>query len=250
MSVETAIAATLAAASGLHHVHEQGILHRDVKAENLMFDRRGALKVTDFGIARVDLADATVVNLTHAGEFFGTPAYVSPEQAGNALAEGWPPVGAAADQYSLAAVLYEALSGYLTHDTTGGFPRDLHPADERRGASAPIRRTRDPARDRSSRDEGARARPERALTCRRRHSPSRSGPLRGTPSARIGWRAPRCRSARPVRSSTPRSASASTRRFPRHLSHRRRSIRPRHLVHPDPRRRLRGRPTHGRGESA
>ena len=120
MSLETAIASTLAAASGLHHVHEQGILHRDVKPENLMFDRRGTLKVTDFGIARGDLMDATAINLTHAGEFFGTPAYVSPEQAGQTLGEGWAPIDAASDQYSLAAVLYEALSDRLTHDIAGG----------------------------------------------------------------------------------------------------------------------------------
>lgn len=120
MSVETAIAAAMAAASGLHHVHDRGILHRDVKPENLMFDRRGTLKVTDFGIARGDVLEATSINLTHAGEFFGTPAYVSPEQAGHALAQGWPPIDARSDQYSLAAVLYEALSGQLTHDTAGG----------------------------------------------------------------------------------------------------------------------------------
>ena len=120
MSLETAIASTLAAASGLHHAHEQGILHRDVKPENLMFDRRGTLKVTDFGIARVDVVDATVIDLTHAGQFFGTPAYVSPEQAGHTLGDGRVPIGAASDQYSLAAVLYEALCGQLTHDATGG----------------------------------------------------------------------------------------------------------------------------------
>ena len=85
-----------------------------------MFDGRGTLKVTDFGIARGDLTDKTAVNLTHAGEFFGTPAYVSPEQAGHALAENWPAIDARTDQYSLAVVLYEALSGQLTHDTPGG----------------------------------------------------------------------------------------------------------------------------------
>ena len=120
ITIETAIASTLAAASGLHHVHEQGILHRDVKPENLMFDRRGTLKVTDFGIARGDVVDATAMNVTHAGEFFGTPAFVAPEQAANALGEAAAPIEAAADQYSLAAVLYQALSGHLTHDTTGG----------------------------------------------------------------------------------------------------------------------------------
>jgi outer membrane protein assembly factor BamB len=85
-----------------------------------MFDHRGTLKVTDFGIARDDPATATAMNPTHAGAFFGTPAFMAPEQAGHALAEGWPPIDAAADQYSLAAVLYEALTGQLTHDSGGG----------------------------------------------------------------------------------------------------------------------------------
>jgi len=120
MSVETAIASTLAAASGLQDAHRHGVLHRDVKPENLMFDHRGTLKVTDFGIARDDPATATAMNPTHAGAFFGTPAFMAPEQAGHALAEGWPPIDAAADQYSLAAVLYEALTGQLTHDSGGG----------------------------------------------------------------------------------------------------------------------------------
>lgn len=120
MGTETALASTLAAASGLHHVHEHGILHRDVKPDNVMFDQRGTLKVTDFGIARDDPVGATALNLTHAGAFFGTPAYVSPEQAGHALGEGWPSITAATDQYSLAAILYELLSGLLTHDASGG----------------------------------------------------------------------------------------------------------------------------------
>ncbi|HEX5096861.1 MAG TPA: AAA family ATPase [Acidimicrobiia bacterium] len=120
VSAETAIASVLAAASGLQHVHDGGILHRDVKPENLMFDRRGALKVTDFGIARGDSMYATAVDITHAREFFGTPAYVSPEQAGHALGEGWSAVGVHSDQYSLAAVLYELLTGRLTHDSSGG----------------------------------------------------------------------------------------------------------------------------------
>jgi hypothetical protein len=120
MNLETAIASVMAAAYGLQYVHEHGILHRDVKPENLMFDGRGTMKVSDFGIARAEYGDATAVNLTHDGEFFGTPAYVSPEQIAHALAEYRPDLDARSDQYSLAAVLYEALSGQLTHDLSGG----------------------------------------------------------------------------------------------------------------------------------
>jgi serine/threonine-protein kinase len=85
LSPATAVAATLAAASGLAYVHGQGVLHRDVKPENLMFDSLRTLKVTDFGVARGDLVDATVVNMTRAGDFFGTPAYAAPEQCAHAL---------------------------------------------------------------------------------------------------------------------------------------------------------------------
>ena len=123
MSLADAVAAVMAAASGLHHVHEHGVLHRDVKPENLMFDGRGTLKVTDFGIARGDEVAATAVGLTRAGEFFGTPAYIAPEQAAPTFGGGWPPVGPAADQYSLAAVLYDVISGSYTHDADGGWVR-------------------------------------------------------------------------------------------------------------------------------
>ncbi|MFV0317429.1 MAG: PQQ-binding-like beta-propeller repeat protein [Microthrixaceae bacterium] len=120
MSSEAAVASSLAAASGLHHVHQRNILHRDVKPENLMFDSEGVLKVTDFGLARGDSLNESAVEVTRAGVFFGTPAYVAPEQAAVSLASGWPPVGPRSDQYALAAVLYELLCGELTHDASGG----------------------------------------------------------------------------------------------------------------------------------
>ena len=123
MTLAAAVASVMAAASGLHYVHEHGVLHRDVKPENLMFDGSGTLKVTDFGIARPDAMQANAVGLTRAGEFFGTPAYIAPEQAAPSFGGGWPPVGPAADQYALAAVLYELLSGRFTHDPTDGWIR-------------------------------------------------------------------------------------------------------------------------------
>ncbi len=121
LTLPGAVAAVMAAASGLHHVHEHGVLHRDVKPENLMFDGRGVLKVTDFGIARGDGDPAVALNVTRADEFTGTPAYIAPEQAAPFFGGGWPAVGPAADQYSLAAVLYEILSGALTHDASSGW---------------------------------------------------------------------------------------------------------------------------------
>ncbi len=83
----------------LSHAHAAGVIHRDVKPENVMLAPTGA-KITDFGIAR--LPDST---LTRVGSILGTPAYSAPE----ALAAA--DFSAASDQFSLAATLYEALSG-------------------------------------------------------------------------------------------------------------------------------------------
>ena len=91
------IARTLGAA--LTHAHEAGVIHRDVKPENVMLARTGA-KLTDFGIAR--LQDST---LTRATTVLGTPAYSAPE----ALASGT--FGPRSDEFSLAATLYEAMTG-------------------------------------------------------------------------------------------------------------------------------------------
>jgi serine/threonine protein kinase len=92
-----AIARALGAA--LTHAHAAGVVHRDVKPENVMLPPAGA-KLTDFGIAR--LPDST---LTRATTVLGTPAYSAPE----ALASS--KFGPASDEFSLAATLYEALTG-------------------------------------------------------------------------------------------------------------------------------------------
>jgi serine/threonine protein kinase len=89
------------AARGLAHAHEAGLVHRDVKPQNLILRRDGTVKIADFGIARA--AEGTA--LTQAGTVLGTAAYLAPEQA---MGED---VTAAADVYSLGAVLYELLTG-------------------------------------------------------------------------------------------------------------------------------------------
>ena len=87
-------------AEGLHHAHEHGIVHRDVKPANIMVLPSGEPKVMDFGIAKVEASQ-----LTAAGQLFGTPLYMSPEQA-----QGLP-VDGRSDLFSLGAVLYETLTG-------------------------------------------------------------------------------------------------------------------------------------------
>lgn len=85
--------------SALHFAHQAGVVHRDVKPENVMLSPTGA-KVADFGIARIP--DST---LTRGGSVLGTPAYSAPE----AIRRGR--FSAQSDQFSLAATLYEAISG-------------------------------------------------------------------------------------------------------------------------------------------
>jgi serine/threonine protein kinase len=91
------------AAEALDAAHELGIVHRDVKPPNLLFDARDELAVADFGIARV--ADDTLTGMTAAGTVLGTAGYLAPEQA---LGE---PATPASDRYALGVVGYELLTG-------------------------------------------------------------------------------------------------------------------------------------------
>ncbi|WP_167473207.1 serine/threonine-protein kinase [Nocardia arthritidis] len=107
-----AVAVALAAAAGLAAAHRQRVLHRDVKPANLIFAAGGAIKLTDFGIAKIVGGDETLV--TKAGDIVGTPAYIAPEQArGEALSP-------ATDVYALATMLYQLLSGVLPFPSGGG----------------------------------------------------------------------------------------------------------------------------------
>jgi eukaryotic-like serine/threonine-protein kinase len=96
----------LALADALDHAHERGVIHRDVKPQNVIVpdgpsSRRSAAKLTDFGVAHLAGEEA----LTLTGDVVGTLAYMAPEQAAGR------PVDERADLYSLGLVLYEALAG-------------------------------------------------------------------------------------------------------------------------------------------
>jgi len=101
----TACAVVMAACAALQHAHDRGVLHLDMKPDNLMFDAQSAVKVTDFGISRVITGGRTLGTVD--GQVLGTPAYMSPEQArGDDLT-------AASDVYAAGVMLYELLSGQL-----------------------------------------------------------------------------------------------------------------------------------------
>jgi serine/threonine protein kinase len=97
----TAARLALQAAEALHHAHQQGVLHRDVKPANILVDAAGHVWVTDFGLAQVQ----SDPRLTTTGNLIGTLRYMSPEQAA-----GDQVVDHRTDIYSLGATLYEILA--------------------------------------------------------------------------------------------------------------------------------------------
>ena len=105
MEPERALAVAGQVAEALWAAHERGVIHRDIKPQNILVTDMGHLKVTDFGIARA--ASAATISATNA--VFGTADYLSPEQA---LGE---PATPRSDLYSLGIVLYELLTGFVPY---------------------------------------------------------------------------------------------------------------------------------------
>ncbi|MBM3991785.1 MAG: serine/threonine protein kinase [Planctomycetes bacterium] len=92
----------------LQYAHEEGIVHRDIKPENILVDRRGRVKIADFGLAKLLGAAQTDLNLTRTQQAMGTPHYMAPEQW-----EKPAEVDHRADIYALGVVFYELLTGEL-----------------------------------------------------------------------------------------------------------------------------------------
>ena len=101
LPIEIVVLLLVQISSGLRHAHEKGVIHRDVKPENVMLTGRGDAKVLDFGLGRVIDED---VRRTVDGTVMGTWAYMSPEQLDGE------PATIAYDIYSLGAVAYELIS--------------------------------------------------------------------------------------------------------------------------------------------
>ena len=108
LTPEQALAIVPQICEALQFAHNEGIVHRDIKPENLLLDKRGRVKITDFGIAKMVGTGAGQQNLTGAKDVVGTPHYMAPEQIEKPLS-----VDHRADIYSLGVVFYEMLTGEL-----------------------------------------------------------------------------------------------------------------------------------------
>ncbi len=97
---ETILSIFRQTAAALDYAHKKGIVHRDIKPANIMIHEDGTAKVTDFGVAKIVSQQMTI-----AGTMMGTPSYMSPEQVQGAAVNG------RADQFSLAVIAYEILTG-------------------------------------------------------------------------------------------------------------------------------------------
>ena len=118
MAPREALAIVPQICDALQYAHDHGIVHRDIKPDNILLDRRGHVKVADFGLARLVAARAQpagpaanffgTATLTEAGKIMGTPQYMAPEQK-----ERPTEVDHRADIYALGVVLYQMLTGEL-----------------------------------------------------------------------------------------------------------------------------------------
>ena len=106
LPIEKAIDIAIMICDGLHHAHEKGIIHRDIKPQNVLITEFGIVKVADFGIAQA----ITKKTITFGGNVVGSVHYISPEQAKGE------PLTRATDIYSVGCVLYEMVTGQIPYD--------------------------------------------------------------------------------------------------------------------------------------
>jgi serine/threonine protein kinase len=114
LTAEQALAIVPQVCEALQFAHDEGIVHRDIKPENILLDRKGRVKIADFGLAKLVQEDSPQWTLTGSRQVLGTVNYMAPEQIERPGA-----VDHRADIYSLGVVLYELLTGELP---LGRFP--------------------------------------------------------------------------------------------------------------------------------
>jgi len=102
--VSESFAIAMGVASGLEAIHEEGVIHRDLKSQNVMIDARGVVRLLDFGVAREAVGHSARLD-TRPGMVIGTPEYMSPEQCRGAVPDQ------RSDVYSLGIVCYEVFTG-------------------------------------------------------------------------------------------------------------------------------------------
>jgi len=105
-SVREAVELVVKIADGLQHAHQAGVIHRDLKPQNIMMDQSGEPHIVDFGLAKRDVGEVT---MTHDGAILGTPSYMSPEQAAGKANQ----VDRTTDVYSLGVILFQLLTREL-----------------------------------------------------------------------------------------------------------------------------------------
>jgi len=98
---EIALTITREISQGLFHAHQKGVVHRDIKPANILIGLDGAIKIADFGLAQAQ----DLISVTVTGSIVGTPAYMSPEQAGGKK------IDHRSDLFSLGVVVYEMITG-------------------------------------------------------------------------------------------------------------------------------------------
>jgi serine/threonine-protein kinase len=120
LAPEAAAGVALQIANALQVAHAKGVIHRDIKPQNVLVTSSGDVKVADFGIARAAAASTQ----TRTGLVLGTAGYMSPEQAKGE------PVGPGSDLYSLGIVLYEMLTGNLPYNADSVFAQAMKHVNE------------------------------------------------------------------------------------------------------------------------
>lgn len=106
LDIKKAVDIAIMVCDGIHHAHERGIIHKDIKPHNILITSAGLVKVADFGIAQA----VSKKTITFGGNILGSVQYISPEQAKGE------PVSRRTDIYSLGCVLYEMLTGRVPFD--------------------------------------------------------------------------------------------------------------------------------------